>query len=107
TRYPADGDVRLAVDPEKPATFELRVRVPAWCRGGATDGGLYSTAPGSPDAFRISVNGNPVEPLPVANGYAGIRREWRPGDVVDVRMAMPVQRVRADERVEADRGRVA
>jgi hypothetical protein len=107
TKYPFDGDMRLAVEPAKPATFDLRVRVPAWCRGGATNGGLYTLSAGGNDAFRLTVNGKPAESLELTNGYATIRREWRPGDFIEARMAMPVQRVRADERVEADRGRVA
>jgi hypothetical protein len=69
------------------------------------NGGLYSTSPAGPDAFTVSVNGQPVATQAV-RGYVTIRREWRAGDSVDVRMAMPVQRVRATDRVEANRGRV-
>src|SRR5262249_29945186 len=43
----------------------------------------------------------------VVRGYAVLRREWRAGDVIRVRMAMPARRVTADARVEVDRGRVA
>ena len=82
TKYPWDGDVGLAVDPERPATFDLRVRVPAWCRGGATNGGLYTTPPAGPDAFRVSVNGQPVDDADGHRGYAVLRREWRAGDMV-------------------------
>ena len=105
TRYPWAGDVRLAVDPARPATFDVRLRVPGWCRGGPSTGGLYATAVGGPDAFTVTVNGRPV-PADVTAGYATIRREWRAGDAVEVRMAMPVRRVTADARVAADRGRV-
>ena len=60
TEYPWDGDVELVINPERPAAFDLRVRVPAWCKGGATNGGLYTTTAAGPDAFRVWVNGNPV-----------------------------------------------
>jgi DUF1680 family protein len=107
TNYPWDGDVRLAVDPERPATFDVRVRVPAWCRGGAINGGLYTMPKAGPDAFRISINGGPVASPTIVHGYAVLRREWRAGDEVRIHMAMPVQLVRADDRVESDRGRAA
>ena len=71
------------------------------------NGGLYSTPPASPNAMTISVNGQTI-PTPKADrGFVVLHREWRAGDEVLVTMAMPVQRVRADERVESDRRRVA
>ena len=105
--YPWDGDVEVVVDPERPATFDLRVRVPAWCRGGATNGGLYHTTVAGPDAFRVSVNGQPVEAPTIVRGYAVLRREWRTGDKVRIHMEMPARVVKADRRVESDRDRAA
>ena len=107
TNYPWDGDVRLAVDPERPATFDVRVRAPAWCRGGVMNGGLYTMPMAGPDTFRISINGQPVASPTIVRGYAVLRRQWRAGDKVGIHMAMPPQLVRADDRVESDRGRVA
>jgi DUF1680 family protein len=107
TRYPWSGDVRLAVDPDRAVTFDLHIRIPAWCRGGPMNGGLYTTSSGGPDAYTVAVNGRPVVSPKIDRGYVVLRREWNPGDSVDVHLAMPVQRVRADERVEGNRGRVA
>lgn len=108
TTYPWSGDVKITVDPVTSATFDLNVRVPGWVRGGPSTGALYNAAtPGEPDAFAISVNGQPVATPTVERGYAKINRTWKAGDVVEVKMKMPVQRVTADERVESNRGRVA
>jgi DUF1680 family protein len=107
TKYPWDGDVELVVDPERPTTFNLRVRVPAWCLGGATNGGLYLTTAARPGAFRVSVNGGPVAAPEIARGYAVLRREWRAGDKVRIHMDIPARLVKADARVESDRGRAA
>jgi hypothetical protein len=52
------------------------------------------------------VNGANV-PLTIDKGYVAIARSWRAGDVVEVRLPMPVRRVAAHEKVNADRGRVA
>ncbi len=107
TRYPWDGKVEISVTPAGPARFALRIRVPGWAASATTPGGLYALRPtrgGS--GVRLRVNGRRVEPR-VEKGYAVIEREWRPGDRVELDLAMPVLRVRADPRVAADRGRVA
>jgi uncharacterized protein len=52
------------------------------------------------------VNGSDAT-RPHTNGYVDVRREWKKGDVVELALPMPVRRVVANEKVEADRGRVA
>ena len=52
------------------------------------------------------VNGRSIE-AEVSGGYAELNRLWRPGDRVDLTLPMEAQRVYADDRVTADRGRVA
>lgn len=89
TRYPWDGAVKLAVTPEKPTTFAVNLRLPGWCA-----------------APEIRVNGQPVQ-ISRVNGYARIERSWQSGDVVELTLPMPVQRIHADPRVQADSGRVA
>lgn len=106
THYPWNGDVLIAIDTDKPATFDLKIRIPSWARGESFDG-LYSYAIKSDSPFRLAVNGKQIDQVDVTNGYASIRREWRSGDTVSLQLEMPVQRVKADDRVEADRGRVA
>jgi hypothetical protein len=53
------------------------------------------------------VNGREIDTPKVDRGYLTLQREWHAGDVVELHLAMPVQRVKADDRVAADRGRVA
>jgi hypothetical protein len=43
----------------------------------------------------------------LSKGYAKIDRSWRKGDVIEIDLPMPVRRVAANEKVQADRGRVA
>lgn len=89
TDYPWDGTVRIEIDPEQPVEFGLRLRVPGWCR-----------------KVDLSVNGAKMVPS-LVDGYAVIRRQWQKGDEVTFTMAMPVERIEANPKVEADRGRVA
>jgi uncharacterized protein len=89
--YPWDGTVRLAIDPEAPSTFCLRLRIPGWARGASA-----------------RINGEAVDvAASVSRGYLPIRREWAAGDVVDLDLPMPVDRIYAHPKVKSDIGRVA
>jgi DUF1680 family protein len=90
TRYPWEGAVRLVIEPEKSFAFDLHLRIPAWCKS----------------VSALTVNGKDLE-VATRNGYATISRNWKAGDVVLLRLPMPVERVYADPRVKADVGRVA
>ena len=90
TRYPWDGAIKLTLEPQKPAPFQLCLRMPGWCEGAS-----------------LRVCGAPVQPLDVQKGYARLAREWKSGDVVELNLPMPVKRVYADPHVKADVGRVA
>jgi DUF1680 family protein len=43
----------------------------------------------------------------VKNGYAVLHRQWQREDTIAVELAMPVERIAAHPKVEANRGRVA
>jgi DUF1680 family protein len=100
TWYPWSGKVALAVNPARPARFRLCIRVP-----NRSASALYRAEPVlAPPVIRV--NGGRVNP-PVRNGYAVLERAWRPGDRVEIELPLVPQRVRADERVGALRGKVA
>lgn len=110
TRYPWDGNVKIAVDPGAPASFEVKVRIPGWAREQPVPSDLYRFAEdvNAPVTLSVtlSVNGHKV-PLDLDKGYVTIAREWKPGDVVELHLPMPVRRVLANTQVAADRGRMA
>jgi len=101
TEYPWKGEVAILLHPETPRAFTVNVRIPD--RGTSA---LYTPRPDLAGRFTIKVNGERQKP-DLARGYLRLRRRWRPGDRIDLSLPMAVQRVYADERVEADRGRVA
>jgi DUF1680 family protein len=90
TRYPWDGSVKIALEPESAAEFALYVRVPGWSR-----------------SVDVKVNGEAVSEWSKVRGYAMLRRAWKKGDTVEVAFPMPVERVRAHPLVENNAGRVA
>lgn len=106
TRYPWDGNVRIALAPEKARTFTVNVRIPGWAREQPVPGDLYRFAdtPAAPPTLKV--NGTPVA-LAIADGYVAITRTWKPADAIDLTLPMPVRRIVAHDKVAADRDRVA
>ena len=100
TEYPWDGKVCLTMEPEEATSFTLKVRVPS-----RLDSGLYAPSPAA-EPVAVHVNSGNCA-TDIADGYVTLSRKWEPGDRIELTLPMPVQRVRADERVKSDRGRVA
>ena len=105
TNYPWSGDVRMTINPAKSGRFALNVRIPGWARGEAAPSDLFRFTDKAPMPT-LKVNGKAV-PLKVVKGYVALDRTWKKGDVVALTLPMPVRRVASNDRVAADRGRVA
>lgn len=103
TEYPWNGDVELTVNPSVSGKFELFLRIPAWIKGSPVATDLYHYVDGASPEFHILVNGKPHKKSVVA-GYAVVERNWQPGDVVSVKMDMPVRRVQANSMVQYNEG---
>jgi DUF1680 family protein len=106
TRYPWDGVVKISVTPDQPRRFAMKLRIPGWARNEVVPSDLYRFADTATEPVTLAVNGQRMAAAG-PDGYATIEREWKPGDVVALTLPMPVRRVVAHERVEADRGRIA
>ena len=106
TAYPYDGDVRLTLEKAPLKATALRIRIPGWAQGHPVSSTLYTYLNGAPSLPVILVNGETAL-YATEKGYAVLDRKWKDGDVVDVRFEMPLRFVKADERVEAVRGRIA
>jgi DUF1680 family protein len=114
TDYPVDGSVKIGVNPEKPVTFDLQLRMPDWVapeltpvpplhrmeRGQGEINGtpvLTSLIPlsigwrgGNPSGYgvRVAVNGETWGLTPKPGTILSIKREWRPGDRVTLELPM-------------------
>jgi DUF1680 family protein len=91
TNYPWNGEARIVVDKAEGDTrqeYTLAVRIPGWCRN-----------------YKVTVSGEGAGE--VHNGICYIRKVWKPGDVVELKLDMPVRIVHANPRVRADIGKVA
>lgn len=73
TDYPFEDTVRIHVEPERPATFPVRLRIPGWCR-----------------LATILVNGEEWAGAPAPGTMAKVEREWHPGDWLELRLDVPI-----------------
>lgn len=107
TEYPWDGAVKLTVKPQTPASFALKLRIPGWAENKPVSGSdLYTFTAPATDKYAVKVNGKPVR-TKTNEGYIAIDREWNAGDVVELTLPMDVRRVKAHEKVKADKGLLA
>lgn len=93
TRYPWDETVTVRILETAASAWTMAVRLPGWCR----------------DA-RISLNGEAVDLTAsnlIKNGYAHLTRQWKAGDVIQLHLAMPVERIAANPRVRENVGKCA
>jgi len=72
TSYPHDASTTITVAADKPSSFPVYVRIPAWA-GPKT---------------AIAVNGKPADAVIVPGQFAEMRRTWRNGDRIEVEFAM-------------------
>jgi DUF1680 family protein len=101
TDYPWSGSVAITVNPKESKKFTVHVRVP-----NRATSALYTPAPEVGGLKSLAVNGKTISPK-IENGYVVITRKWKAGDTIDLALPMKVQIVKADEKVAAERGRVA
>lgn len=106
TDYPWSGSVTLTVKPEKKGRFNLMIRIPGWTGNQVVPGDLYSFKDQSSNPVTIAVNGKPVS-YKSEHGFAVLGRTWKEGDRVELVLPMDIRRVKAHEKVEADRGLTA
>jgi DUF1680 family protein len=90
TDYPRSGEVKLTVEPAEAAAFDLKLRIPDWCQHAS-----------------VKVDGEELPATPGEDGYVCLSRTWQPGDVVTLKLDMPIRRIAANPKVTADVGRVA
>jgi DUF1680 family protein len=71
TDYPANGRVRVTLDPQTRETFVLKLRIPAWSHGAS-----------------VAVNGRSTGQSCAPGDYILLKRRWKRGDVVDLALSV-------------------
>ncbi|MDY3267040.1 MAG: glycoside hydrolase family 127 protein [Phocaeicola sp.] len=106
TAYPWDGDINIRIDRNSAGQFAMKIRIPGWVRNKVVPSDLYNYSDGKRLQYSVKVNGEVVE-SELVNGYFTIDRKWKKGDEVSVHFDMEVRTVKANAKVEADRGRIS
>lgn len=88
TKYPWEGSVRIAIDPDQAAPFSVMLRVPGWCSGAT-----------------VTVNGQTVSSTERTRGYVRVSRTWNRNDVIHLEIPLPARQLYANPAVQADIGR--
>jgi uncharacterized protein len=82
TGYPSSNTTELQFDLERPETFSVYLRIPAWV-GAKT---------------RVSVNGKRVDGEVVPGKFLALRRSWKAGDRIEFEIGMPLRLEAVDEQ---------
>jgi len=106
TAYPNDGEISVVINPEKPAKFRLRLRIPTWSQERFVPGDLYRYADSIARPIALTVNGQRINAA-VDKGFLSIEREWRAGDRVVLNLPMPVRITECHPAVKANTQRIA
>ena len=83
TLYPANGRIRITVEPAAQKEFSIKLRLPAWCQD-----------------YSLKLSGAKLG----ADGYLTLRRTWKSGDVVELNLKLSPRVVVGDH---LNQGKVA
>jgi hypothetical protein len=106
TEYPWNGDIAVTIDRNAVGQFALKIRVPGWVKNQVVPSNLYQYSDGKRLGYKILVNGQETGAVS-DDGYYTINRKWKKGDKVQIHFDMEARTVRANNKVEADRGKVS
>lgn len=107
TEYPWEGDIAVTVNQNKAGQWALKIRVPGWVENKVVPSDLYYYSDEISPSYTINVNGETTDGTLAEDGYFTIDRKWKKGDVVNIHFDMEPRTVRANGKVEADKGFVA
>ncbi|RLD50397.1 MAG: glycoside hydrolase family 127 protein, partial [Bacteroidetes bacterium] len=106
TEYPWKGKVNMEVNPEMPGSFAMMLRIPGWAGESPLPGDLYHFADKAKSKPEIHINGKKQD-YELTDGYALIKREWKKGDQIRLELPMEIRKIKANEKIAEDRGKLA
>ncbi len=104
TDYPWQGNIKVNIAPKRSKRFAMKFRIPGWARQWPVGTNLYQYVDGE-KTWSIKVNGQEVA-TDLDNGYVVIDRKWNRGDRVEIALPMDVRRIKANDNVEDDHGKL-
>jgi uncharacterized protein len=83
THYPADGDIEMTVTTAASNPFAIKLRIPIWCKDSS-----------------VEINGQNAGGEIGADGYLALKRVWRDGDKIRLRLKVEPRIVVGDHKDE-------
>ncbi|MEO8613858.1 MAG: beta-L-arabinofuranosidase domain-containing protein [Luteolibacter sp.] len=77
SKYPADGQIRITIDPAEEGEFSVKFRLPSWSKGTVI---------------------RPAGAITGKDGYTVLRRTWKAGDSIDLDLKIELRVVVGDQR---------
>ncbi len=90
TDYPWSGHIHIQITDCGKKEFALKLRIPGWA-----------------DSATVKVNDTDVNQPVQSQSYFEIRRQWQPGDTVDLELPMTARLMEANPFVEDDQNQLA
>jgi hypothetical protein len=90
TDYPWKGEIRLTIEQAPSKSAAVHLRIPAWAEGAS-----------------VKTNGIVAREALRPGSYVRLERPWKPGDVIELDLPMPVTLIESHPLVEQTRGQVA
>lgn len=104
--YPWNGNTQIVINSNLKKAFSLKLRLPGWVKGEVVPSDLYSYVDGKKLGYSLFVNGQKTD-YTIDRGYLTINRKWKKGDKVEIHFDMEPRLVKANNKVEADKGKIA
>ncbi|MBR1499455.1 MAG: glycoside hydrolase family 127 protein [Bacteroidaceae bacterium] len=109
---PFCSDITLRIDKNRAGRFAMKIRIPGWAKDRPVPSDLYQYVDGKQSGYSVVIKNKGKQIMTILSsdnpigedGYLTIDRKWKTGDEVDVNFWMEPRVVRANDKVEADRG---
>ena len=102
TAYPWNGKVAMTVFANSEIT--VKFRIPGWSRNEVLPSDLYAYTETTKVHPTITINGKKVESS-IKDGYFEVKRNWKADDKIELSFPMEVKMVKANDKVEEDKGK--
>jgi len=106
SEYPWNGNIQIIVQPEKSASFNIKLRIPGWSQNRPLPGDLYSYYEQNNKKVSAKLNGKDIEII-VEKGYLTVKNKWEKGDEIILDLPMEIRLVESNEKVESNRNKLA
>ena len=108
TKYPWNGKVKFSVEEADNDLFAgFKIRIPGWVRNEVLPGDLYSYLNKKDSDISLLINGENQQ-VDTENGYIILDKNyWKSGDIIEVSFEMEVRKVISNEKVIANKGKIA